>query len=292
MPRLYESHAPVLIAHPMAELNVYRDWLEVPGQDLPPEGPPDHYALLRVPKFEDNPEKVRSSYRGLNNKVRAYASGKYSVQSQELLNELAKAMLCLTDEDRKRDYDRSLGREVEEETNRLGRVPMGQLLVKAKKIGRDQLREAEGFAEARGLELRDAVVQMKLVPAKLAYRAYAREQGYSYADLGEMNPTEEVLAQFPKATAKRHSIVPLVRDDDAVMVARRRPAGAGHGGGIAAPLRRAAPRGDRRPGRHQPGDQPLLRADLRRRRRRRARRVRRGEAGEGRPRAVRVAVRG
>ena len=207
----------------MAELNVYRDWLEVPAGDVPPEGPPDHYALLRVPKFEDNTEKIRSGYRKLNNKVRAYASGKYSVQSQELLNELAKAMLCLTDEDRKRDYDRSLGRDVEEETTDLGRVPMGRLLVKAGKVSREQLREAEEFAEARGLELRDAVVQMKLVPAKLAYRAYAREQGYSYADLGEMNPTEEVLAQFPKATAKRHSIVPLVRDEDAILVAAAAP---------------------------------------------------------------------
>ena len=34
-----------------------------------------------------------------------------------------------------------------------------------------------------------------------------------------MNPDEDVLGQFPKATAKRHGLLPLVVDDDAVMVA-------------------------------------------------------------------------
>ena len=203
----------------MAEPNVYVDWLKLPAKAVPPEGPPDHYTLLRLPKFEDNPEKIRASYGKLNRHVRGYAAGEHGERSQELLNELAKAMLCLTDEDRKRDYDASLGREVKEETNELGRVPMGRLLVKAGKIGREQLQEAEAFAEDRGLELRDALVQMKLVPAKLAYRAYAKEQGLPYADLSEMNPDEDVLGQFPKATAKRHGVLPLVLDNDAVMVA-------------------------------------------------------------------------
>ena len=203
----------------MADPNVYVDWLKVPAKAVPPEGPPDHYALLGLPKFEDNAEKIRSNYGKRNRHVRGYAAGEFAERSQELLNELAKAMLCLTDEDRKRDYDASLGREVKEETNELGRIPMGRLLVKADKISREQLAEAETFAADRGLELRDALVQMKLVPAKLAYRAYAREQGLSYADLSEMNPDEDVLAQFPKVTAKRHGLLPLVKDDDAVMVA-------------------------------------------------------------------------
>ena len=203
----------------MASPNVYTDWLKIDPGAVPPEGPPDHYALLRLPKFEDNPDKIRSAYGKLNKHVRGYAAGEHGERSQELLNELAKAMLALTDEDRKRDYDASLGREFKEEKNQFGRIPMGRLLVKAGKVSREQLTEAEDFAESRGLELRDALVQMKLVPAKLAYRAYAREQGLSYADLSEMNPDEDVLSQFPKATAKRHGVLPLILDDDAVMVA-------------------------------------------------------------------------
>ncbi|NNJ26401.1 general secretion pathway protein GspE [Alienimonas chondri] len=203
----------------MADVNVYTDWLKIPKGDVPPEGPPDHYALLKLEKFEDNPDKVRSSYRKLNQHVRGYSAGEFATESQELLNELAKAMLALTDEDRKRDYDISLGRKFKEETNQFGRVPMGRLLVKAGKISREQLTEAEGFAEARGLDLRDALVQMKLIPAKLSYRAYAREQGLSYADLSDLAPDEDVLREFPKATAKRHGVLPLLVDDDAVLVA-------------------------------------------------------------------------
>jgi hypothetical protein len=203
----------------MADVNVYTDWLKIPKADVPPEGPPDHYALLGLERFEDNPEKVRSSYGKRNRHVRGYAAGEYAEQSQVLLNELAQAMLALTDQERKRDYDASLGRKVAEETNELGRVPMGRLLVKASKISQDQLTEAESFASDRGLDLRDALVQMKLVPAKLAYRAYAREQGLPYTDLSDLAPDEDVLRQFPKATAKRHGVLPLLVADDAVMVA-------------------------------------------------------------------------
>ena len=93
------------------ELDVYKDWLGI--ADGP--RPPDHYTLLRLVKFEDDPQKVRNNYRKLNGHVRKYASGQYSVQSQDLLNELAKAMLLLTDPERKRDYDESQGRVFEED---------------------------------------------------------------------------------------------------------------------------------------------------------------------------------
>lgn len=74
-------------------LDVYKDWLGIPDGPRPP----DHYTLLRLVQFEDNAEKVRANYRKLNGHVRKYASGQYSMPSQELLNELAKAMLLLTD---------------------------------------------------------------------------------------------------------------------------------------------------------------------------------------------------
>ena len=79
------------------ELDVYRDWLGVTDA----ERPLNYYQLLRLKKFEDDIEKIRSNYRKLNAQVRKYASGQYGNQSQQLLNELAKAMLCLTDAKRK-----------------------------------------------------------------------------------------------------------------------------------------------------------------------------------------------
>jgi hypothetical protein len=203
---------------PAADLNVYRDWLGIPDAEVPPEGVPDHYALLRLVRFEDDSEKVRAHYRKLNAHVRTYASGQYGVQSQELLNELAKAMLCLTDPERKRDYDEGLGRVIEEK-DVLGRMPMGQWLVRKKVISREQLREAESFAEARGLSLRDALVQMKLVKPPVAAQALAQEMGLTYVDLAETVPDDSVLDKLPRTTVKHNSVMPLFVDEDVLLVA-------------------------------------------------------------------------
>ncbi|MGC1273430.1 MAG: hypothetical protein WBC44_06950, partial [Planctomycetaceae bacterium] len=201
-----------------SDLNVYRDWLGIPDSELAEDGVPDHYALLRLVRFEDDEDKIRGNYRKLNAHVRTYASGQYGPQSQELLNELAKAMLCLTDPERKRDYDEGLGR-VFEEKDVTGRMPQGHWLVRKKVISREQLREAESFAEARGLSLRDAVVQMKLVKPTMAAQAMAQELGLSYLDLPETVPDDSVLDKLPRNTVKHYSVMPLFVDDDMLLVA-------------------------------------------------------------------------
>lgn len=196
-------------------IDVYKDWLGIP------EGPrpPDHYTLLRLVQFEDDAEKIRKNYRKLNAHVRKYATGQHSVRSQELLNELAKAMLCLTDPDRKREYDESLGRAVEVPEDVLGRRPMGDILVGRGLITSEQKSEAQSFAEARGLSMRDAVVQMKLVDVETATQAYAQELGRSYVDLNEMTPDDSVLDKVPRSVVKRNAILPLFVDDDVLLVA-------------------------------------------------------------------------
>ncbi len=90
-------------------LDVYRDWLQIKD----PARPLNHYQILKLKQFEDDAGKIRENYRKLNAHVRKFAAGEFAKQSQELLNELAKAMLCLTDATRKRDYDASLGRKAE-----------------------------------------------------------------------------------------------------------------------------------------------------------------------------------
>ena len=57
----------------MATLDVYRDWLGIKEA----ERPLNHYQLLRLKKFEDDPEKIRGHYRKLNAHVRKYAAGQY-----------------------------------------------------------------------------------------------------------------------------------------------------------------------------------------------------------------------
>ncbi len=196
-------------------MDFYKEWLGIP------EGPrpPNHYELLRVKQFEDDVEKIRAHYKKLNAHVRKYATGQYSVQSQDLLNELAKAMLCLTDSERKRDYDESLGREFAPETDEFGRQPLLDILVRQGKISRDQKKEVEEFADRRGLSHRDAVVQMKLAEPPIAARALAAQLGYSYVDLEDMLPEDDILDLVPRQLVKQHSFIPLFIDDGRLLVA-------------------------------------------------------------------------
>jgi hypothetical protein len=195
-------------------LDVYKDWLGIPEGDRPPH----HYDLLRLVQFEDDEEKIRAHYKKLNSHVRKYASGKYSMESQELLNELAKAMLCLTDPERKREYDESLGREFDDEQG-AGAQSVEEILVELGHIDKSQAAELVEFAEKRGLSIRDAVVQMRLTDAETATQALARSQGVPYIDLEETFPDDHILEQMPQQVAKRNTILPLFIDDDVLLVA-------------------------------------------------------------------------
>jgi len=194
-------------------IDVYKEWLGIP------EGPrpPDHYALLRLKQFDDEVDRIRANYKKLNGHVRRYATGQYLDESQALLNELAKAMLCLTDHDRKREYDETLGREFPEEES--GPRTIDQVLVSQKHVTRDQAREAVEYAERSGLEVRDAFVQLKMVPPDVATQALAQELGLSYVDLGDITPDEEVLDQVPRKVVRQYSVLPLFVDEGTLLVA-------------------------------------------------------------------------
>ena len=198
----------------MSDLDVYKEWLGIPEG----ERPPDHYTLLRLKRFEDDEEKVQSFYKKLNAHVRKYATGAYLMQSQDLLNELAKAMLCLTDPERKREYDESLGREFDHEEESAERTAT-RFLIDRGVISRSQVSEVEEFADARGLTIRDALVQMKLADREAATRALAHELGRPFVDLEETQPDDTVLDQVPRSVVKRHTVLPLFTDDDVVLIA-------------------------------------------------------------------------
>jgi hypothetical protein len=196
-------------------MDFYKEWLGIP------EGPrpPDHYELLRTKRFEDDLDKIRAHYKKLNTHVRKYATGQYSIPSQEMLNELAKAMLCLTDIERKREYDESMGREFPAEKDALGRQPMLDILIRQGKIQRSQKSEIEEFADKRGLSIRDALVQMKLAEPEAAAQALAAELGYSFVDLDDLTPEDSVLDMVPRNLVKQHQFIPLFIDDDRLLVA-------------------------------------------------------------------------
>ena len=194
-------------------LDVYKDWLGIPDGPRPP----DHYQLLRLLQFEDSIDKIRGNYKKLNGHVRKYATGQYLDESQALLNELAKAMLCLTDLERKREYDQSQGREFEEDTS--GPRTMDVILLNQKHVSQDQVKTAKEHAERAGLDLRDAFVQLKMVDSDVAAQALAQELGLPFVDLAETVPDDDVLDQVPRTTIKQHSILPLFIDEGVVLVA-------------------------------------------------------------------------
>ena len=88
----------------MAEFDPYRKWLGIP----PEEQPPNHYRLLGIGLFEVDADVISNAADRQMVHVRGYQSGKYSAESQQILNELAAARVCLLDGQRKSEYDRYL----------------------------------------------------------------------------------------------------------------------------------------------------------------------------------------
>lgn len=201
----------------MAEqLDVYRDWLGSPDT----ERPLNNYQLLRVPKFEDDTEKIRAHYRKMNSHVRKYATGEYAAESQKLLIELAKAMLCLTDVQRKREYDASLGRAAATEGDRRS---FEEVLLAGKLIDQDQLTKARNYATAVNVDIRDAVLQQKLAEPEAVMLAFAESQGLPYVVLDDVGVDEQLVPHIPPSTARQHSCVPIMADDGQLLMASPNP---------------------------------------------------------------------
>ena len=199
----------------MSDIDVYKAWLGIPEGDRPP----DHYTLLRLVMFEDDPDKVRNNYRKLNGHIRKFATGQYLKQSQDLLNELAKAMLSLTDPDSKREYDASLGREPADAVVTDEAKTTLQYLINKGILKRSQVAEIEHFADVRGLSHRDAVIQMKLAEPVDATQGLATELRMPYVDLDDTHPEDDVLDGLPRNVVKRHSCLPLFEDGGRLLVA-------------------------------------------------------------------------
>jgi hypothetical protein len=198
------------------QLDVYRDWLGISET----ERPLNYYQLLKLKKFEDDSEKIRSGYRKLNAHVRKYQTGEFGPQSQQLLNELAKAMLCLTDAQRKSDYDASVGRV---RTGEGKRPTFEQILLSRKMVTPDQLNRVRGYADAVGLPIRDAMLQQKAITPEAVMQAYAESEGMPYVDLTETGVDETLVLHIPAPMARNFSCVPVMVDDGQMLIASPNP---------------------------------------------------------------------
>jgi hypothetical protein len=193
-------------------LDVYREWLGIKE----PDRPLSYYQLLRLSRFEDDAAKIREHYRKMNAHVRKYSTGQYAKQSQTLLNELARAMLCLTDARRKTEYDASLGRTSSGES---GTGSLEQLLLQRKEVDTAQLDKARKFAAAVGFEVRDALVQQKLASAEVVMQAYADSVGLPFIQLSETPFDDDLINKMPATLARLHSCVPVMIDEGKLLIA-------------------------------------------------------------------------
>jgi hypothetical protein len=198
--------------NPTKQLDVYRDWLGVTETARPL----NHYQLLRLKQFEDDAAKIRENYRKLNAHVRKYSAGEYGTQSQALLNELAKAMLCLTDSRRKGEYDATLGRKDKASG---ARQTLEEMLISRKVVDSAQLQKARNYANTVGVEIRDALVQQKLTKPEVVTPMYAESIGIPYVDLADLTLDEPLLRKIPAVLARQHSCAPVMVDDGQVLMA-------------------------------------------------------------------------
>jgi hypothetical protein len=86
------------------DFDPYYKWLGIP----PEEQPPNHYCLLGLRVFEADPDVIEHAADRQMTHVRTFQTGKYSAQSQRLLNEISQVKIVLLNDEKKRSYDATL----------------------------------------------------------------------------------------------------------------------------------------------------------------------------------------
>jgi hypothetical protein len=88
----------------MSSFDPYHKWLGIPKA----EQPPHHYRLLGIAAFETDAEVIEAAADRQMAYIRQCAAGPYTKESQQILNELSAARVCLLNAAKKRAYDREL----------------------------------------------------------------------------------------------------------------------------------------------------------------------------------------
>ena len=81
--------------------NGYHVWLGIPPTELPT----NHYRLLGIALFESDPDVIDHAADRQMAHVRTFQSGRHAALSQQILNELATARVCLLNTAKKAAYD-------------------------------------------------------------------------------------------------------------------------------------------------------------------------------------------
>ncbi len=87
-----------------SEFDPYHRWLGI----HPREQPADHYRLLGLAPFEEDAEVIDDAAERQIASVRRHQLGQHVALTQEIINELAAARICLLDPGKKAEYDTSI----------------------------------------------------------------------------------------------------------------------------------------------------------------------------------------
>jgi hypothetical protein len=102
------------------QFDPYRKWLGIPDQPQHPH----HYQLLGLALFEDDPDVIENGANRQMTHVRSFQTGQYASHSQDLLNEIAQAKICLLQPESKASYDLQLQTKIKATAPHPGMGPM------------------------------------------------------------------------------------------------------------------------------------------------------------------------
>lgn len=96
------------------DFNPYKQWLQIDDRECP-----HHYELLGLPIFSDDGLAIQQAYAERFARVRRYEVGNYSEHAIRVIGELSAAFHCLTDDQKKREYDLALREDLAARETRL-----------------------------------------------------------------------------------------------------------------------------------------------------------------------------
>ena len=88
-------------------IDPYHEWLAIP----PGEQPPNHYRLLGIPLFTDDPHVIAHAAHQRFADIRSKESGEHALLSQRIFDEIVVAEACLLNPESKGAYDAKLRRQ-------------------------------------------------------------------------------------------------------------------------------------------------------------------------------------
>jgi len=88
----------------MEGFDPYHKWLGISQKDQPP----NHYKLLGVDLFESDLDVIDNAAEQRMLHVKRFEAGQHGALSQQLLNEISFARVCLMNGAKKREYDKQL----------------------------------------------------------------------------------------------------------------------------------------------------------------------------------------